>query len=58
LKAWNSHSPLRFSGGYSAPQPADKSVTRGENLDRCLACHKGQAKQEFVFTLDRMESAK
>ncbi len=37
---------------------ADKSVTRGENLDRCLACHKGQAKQDFVFTLDRMRSAK
>jgi Cytochrome P460 len=37
---------------------ADQSVTRGENLDCCLACHKGQAKQDFVFTLDRMQSAK
>jgi len=23
LKAWYSHSPLRFSGGYSAPLPDD-----------------------------------
>jgi hypothetical protein len=37
---------------------ADKSVNRGENLDRCFACHKGQAKQDFVFTIDRMRSTK
>ena len=36
---------------------ADKSVNRSENLDRCFACHKGQEKQDFVFTLDRMKSA-
>jgi hypothetical protein len=35
---------------------ADKSVNRNENLDRCFACHKGQAQQDFVFTLDRMKS--
>src|SRR5688572_30208526 len=28
---------------------ADKSVNRTENLDRCFACHKGQARQDFVF---------
>jgi hypothetical protein len=33
----------------------DKSVNHSENLDRCFACHKGQG---FVFTLDRMKSAK
>ena len=37
---------------------ADKSVNRSENLDRCFACHKGQAKQDFVFTVDRMKSTK
>ena len=37
---------------------ADKSVNRGENLDRCFVCHKGQQKQDFVFTLDRMKSAR
>jgi cytochrome P460 len=36
---------------------ADKSVNRNENLDRCFACHKGQERQDFVFTLDRMKSA-
>jgi hypothetical protein len=35
---------------------ADKSVNRNQNLDRCFACHKGQAQQDFVFTLDRMKS--
>jgi hypothetical protein len=37
---------------------ADKSVNRNENLDRCFGCHKGQAQQDFVFTLDRMKSTK
>lgn len=37
---------------------ADKSINRSENLDRCFTCHKGQAKQDFVFTVDRMKSTK
>jgi hypothetical protein len=37
---------------------ADKSVNRSENLDRCFACHKGQAKQDFVFTVDRMKNTR
>lgn len=37
---------------------ADRSVNRSENLDRCFGCHKGQAQQDHVFTLDRMRSAK
>jgi hypothetical protein len=37
---------------------ADKSVNRNENLDRCFGCHKGQAQQDFVFTVDRMKGAK
>jgi hypothetical protein len=36
---------------------ADKTVNRNESLDRCFACHKGQAAQDFVFTLDRMKRA-
>jgi len=37
---------------------ADKSVNHNENLDRCFACHKSQAQQDFVWTLDRMKRAK
>lgn len=36
---------------------ADKAVNNSENLDRCFACHKGQAQMDFVFTLDRMKTA-
>jgi hypothetical protein len=35
----------------------DKTVNRNETLDRCFACHKGQATQDFVFTRDRMKNA-
>ena len=35
----------------------DKSVNRSENLDRCFSCHNPQARQDFVFTFDRMKSA-
>jgi hypothetical protein len=37
---------------------ADRSVNCSENVDRCFGCHKGQAQQDHVFTLDRMRSAK
>jgi hypothetical protein len=37
---------------------ADKSVNHNENLDRCFSCHKWQAQQDFVFTIDRMKSVK
>jgi Cytochrome P460 len=37
---------------------ADKSVNLNENLDRCFSCHKSQAQQDFVYTRDRMTSAK
>jgi hypothetical protein len=36
---------------------ADRSADEAENLDRCFGCHKSQAQQDFVFTLDRMKSA-
>jgi hypothetical protein len=36
---------------------ADKSVNQNENLDRCFSCHKGQAQQDFVYTLGRMMTA-
>ena len=35
----------------------DKSANRSENLDRCFACHRGQERQDFVFTLDHMKRA-
>jgi hypothetical protein len=37
---------------------ADKSVNHNENLDRCFPCHKSLVQQYFVWTLDRMRSAK
>jgi len=37
---------------------ADKSVNQNENLARCFSCHKEQARQDFVFTFDRMKSVK
>jgi hypothetical protein len=36
---------------------ADKSVNVHENLDRCFSCHKSQANQDFVYTIDRIRSA-
>jgi hypothetical protein len=36
---------------------ADRSVNVLENLDRCFACHKLQARQDFVHTLDLMKNA-
>lgn len=36
---------------------ADKTVNANETLDRCFSCHKSQAANDFVFTLDRMKGA-
>jgi hypothetical protein len=36
---------------------ADRLVNGNENLDRCFACHKGQAQHDFVHTFDRMRGA-
>ena len=36
---------------------ADKSVNDKEDLNRCFSCHKSQAANDFVFTLDRMKTA-
>lgn len=37
---------------------ADRSVNRNENLDRCFSCHKSRERQDFVFTVDRMRTAR
>ena len=37
---------------------ADKSVNHNENLDRCFACHKGQAQQDFVFTFEELRTSR
>ncbi len=37
---------------------ADKSVNHNENLDRCFACHKSRAQQDFVWTFDQMKSVR
>ena len=36
---------------------ADRTVNRGEKLDRCFSCNKPRERQDFVFTFDRMKSA-
>lgn len=35
----------------------DRSVKTDENVGCCMACHKPQAHQDFVFTRERMKSA-
>ncbi|MFZ0854695.1 MAG: cytochrome P460 family protein [Hyphomicrobiaceae bacterium] len=57
---WGAEYPPEMRNGEWEFQAfnADKSVNRSENLDRCFACHKGQAKHDFVFTTDRMKSTK
>lgn len=36
---------------------SDRSVNENESVGRCFSCHKGQAQNDFVFTLDRMKRA-
>ena len=57
---WGAEYPPEIRNGEWEFQAfnADKPVNRNENLVRCFSCHKGQEKQDFVFTLDRMKSAK
>lgn len=35
---------------------ADRSVNTEENLSRCFSCHKSQAENDYVYTLNRMKS--
>ncbi|CCH07579.1 cytochrome P460 family protein [Achromobacter xylosoxidans] len=42
---------------FQSFQP-DHTVNRSENVTRCMGCHKAQDKNDFVFTLDRIRSAK
>lgn len=41
---------------FQSFQP-DRTVNRSENVTRCMGCHKGQARSDYVFTLDRMRTA-
>ncbi len=34
----------------------DSRINRSENLARCMACHKPQARNDFVFTYARMQT--
>lgn len=53
------YSPEKRNGEWEFQSFApDRTVNRSESLDRCFACHKGQASQDFVFTLPRMKSAR
>jgi hypothetical protein len=56
---WGTEYPPELRNGEWEFQAfnADRSVNQNENVSRCLSCHKGQAQQDFVFTLDRMKSA-
>jgi hypothetical protein len=53
---WGAEYPPEQRNGEWAFQAfnADRSVNHNENLGRCFACHKGQERQDFVFTRDRM----
>lgn len=42
---------------FQSFQP-DRTVNRSENVTRCMGCHKAQDKNDFVFTRDRIRSAK
>lgn len=57
---WGSEYPPERRNGEWEFQAfnADKSVNRSENLERCFACHKSQAANDFVFTLGDMKAAK
>ena len=48
----------RADGWRYQPFNADRTVNVHDSPDRCAACHQSQAHQDFVFTLDRMKSAK
>ena len=37
---------------------ADRTVNENDNVSRCFASRRGQEHPDFVFTLDRMKSAK
>lgn len=34
----------------------DRRINRSENLARCMACHQPQARNDFVFTYNRMQT--
>lgn len=62
---------MEKKAGYGASHPADirtgdwafqsfdrnQRVSRTENVGRCMACHQPQAKNDFVFTYNRMQAA-
>ena len=56
---WGTEYPPELRNGEWEFQAfnADKSVNSGENLQRCFSCHKSQAANDFVFTLDDMKRA-
>ena len=58
-KGWGAQYPASKRNGEWEYQAfnADKTVNRNENLDRCFSCHKSEAANDFVFTLDRMKTA-
>ena len=56
---WGTEYPSDLRNGEWEYQAfnADKTVNRNENLERCFSCHKGQAANDFVFTLNDMKGA-
>jgi hypothetical protein len=53
------YSPEKRNGEweFQAFNP-DGTVNRNETLDRCFACHKPKAGQDFVWTFDQMKAAR
>jgi Cytochrome P460 len=57
---WGSEYPDDIRNGeweYQAFK-ADKTVNDKANLKNCFTCHKPLAKQDFVFSIDALKTAK
>lgn len=55
---WGSEYPAELRNGEWEYQAfnADRTVNTEENLERCFSCHKSQAGNDFIFTLDDMKT--
>ncbi|KAB2890812.1 MAG: cytochrome P460 family protein [Desulfobulbaceae bacterium] len=56
---WGSDYPPDLRNGEWEFQAfnADKSLNTQENLIRCFSCHKSEAENEFIFTMDAMKNS-
>ncbi|MHA6882418.1 cytochrome P460 family protein [Ralstonia pseudosolanacearum] len=58
-KGWGDRYPEDVRNGdwaFQSFQP-DRTVNRSKNVQRCMGCHQGRAKNDDVFTVDRLRAA-